>query len=69
MVQLGVAAAMWSDLARRAPAEVRGPKWRWAALIAVGLGEQRGGIQPDPGRVQIGGGPNYAGPIVYSAWE
>jgi Family of unknown function (DUF6529) len=34
-VQLGLAAAAWSDLARRAPGEVRGPKWRWAALIAV----------------------------------
>ena len=35
VVQLGLAAAAWSDLARRAPEEVRGPKWRWAALIAV----------------------------------
>lgn len=35
VVQLGLAAAAWTDLARRAPGEVRGPKWRWAALIAV----------------------------------
>ena len=35
MVQIGLAAAAWADLTRRAPAEVRGPKWRWAALIAV----------------------------------
>jgi len=34
-VQFGLAAAAWTDLARRAPAQVRGPKWRWAALIAV----------------------------------
>lgn len=34
MVQFGLAAA-WTDLTRCAPAEVRGPKWRWAALIAV----------------------------------
>jgi hypothetical protein len=27
--------AAWADLARHHPAEVRGPKWRWAALIAV----------------------------------
>ena len=35
MVQFGLAAAAWTDLARRAPAQVCGPKWRWAALIAV----------------------------------
>ena len=35
MVQFGLAAAAWTDLARRAPERVRGPKWRWAALIAV----------------------------------
>ena len=35
VVQLGLAAAAWTDLARRAPGEVRGPKWRWAALIVV----------------------------------
>jgi hypothetical protein len=34
-VQCGLAAAAWADLARRPPAGVRGPKWRWAALIAV----------------------------------
>lgn len=35
IVQFGLAAAAWTDLARRPPAQVRGPKWRWAALIAV----------------------------------
>lgn len=35
MVQLGLAASAWADLARRPPEQVRGPKWRWAALIAV----------------------------------
>jgi Phospholipase_D-nuclease N-terminal len=34
-VQFGLAAAAWTDLVRRAPAQVRGPKWRWAVLIAV----------------------------------
>lgn len=34
-VQFGLAAAAWTDLARRAPGQVRAPKWRWAALIAV----------------------------------
>ena len=35
VVQFGLAAAAWTDLARRAPAQVRGPKWRWAVVIAV----------------------------------
>jgi len=35
VVQFGLAAAAWTDLVRRPPAQVRGPKWRWAALIAV----------------------------------
>ena len=35
VVQCGLAAAAWTDLARRPPAQVNGPKWRWAALIAV----------------------------------
>jgi hypothetical protein len=34
-VQFGLEAAAWTDLARRAPGQVRAPKWRWAALIAV----------------------------------
>jgi hypothetical protein len=34
-VQFGLAAAAWTDLARRARRQVRGPKWRWAALIGV----------------------------------
>src|SRR5580692_9064836 len=28
--------------------------------VAGGLGEQRGGVQPDPGRVHVGGGPGHA---------
>jgi hypothetical protein len=32
---LGMAAAAWADLARRPADQVRGPKWRWALLIAV----------------------------------
>jgi hypothetical protein len=35
IVQFGLAAAAWTDLARQARERVRGPKWRWAALIAV----------------------------------
>jgi hypothetical protein len=35
VVQSGLAAAAWTDLARRAPTQVHGPKWRWAALIAI----------------------------------
>jgi hypothetical protein len=34
-VQFALAAAAWTDLARRPAAQVRGPKWRWAALTAV----------------------------------
>jgi hypothetical protein len=35
VVQCGLAVVAWTDLARCSPAQVRGPKWRWAALIAV----------------------------------
>jgi Phospholipase_D-nuclease N-terminal len=34
-IQLGLAAAAWTDLARRPAVQVRGPKWRWALVIAV----------------------------------
>jgi hypothetical protein len=34
-VQLALAVAAWTDLARRAPAEVAGRKGVWAAVIAV----------------------------------
>ncbi len=34
-LQLGLAGLAWADLARRRPENVRGPKWRWAILIAV----------------------------------
>jgi Phospholipase_D-nuclease N-terminal len=33
--ELGLAAGAWADLARRPASQVRGPKWRWALLIAV----------------------------------
>jgi hypothetical protein len=34
-VQLSLAAAAWTDLASRAPAEVNGSRTTWAAVIAV----------------------------------
>jgi hypothetical protein len=34
-VQLALAVAAWTDLARRRPAEVAGRKGVWAAVIAV----------------------------------
>jgi hypothetical protein len=34
-VQFGRAAAASTDLARRPPAQVRGPKWRWAVLFSL----------------------------------
>jgi Phospholipase_D-nuclease N-terminal len=34
-IQLGLAGAAWADLARRPASVVRGPKWRWALVIAV----------------------------------
>jgi len=34
-IQFGLATAAWTDLARRPAEKVRGPKWRWAAAIAV----------------------------------
>jgi hypothetical protein len=34
IVQLTLAGAAWRDLARRAPEDLRGPKWFWAAFIA-----------------------------------
>ncbi|PRX45934.1 phospholipase D-like protein [Prauserella shujinwangii] len=34
-VQLGLASAAWADLARRDPADVRGPRRAWALAIAV----------------------------------
>ncbi|MBP2478514.1 hypothetical protein JOF53_007386 [Crossiella equi] len=34
-LQLGLAAAAWSDLHRRPAEAVRGPKRRWALLIGV----------------------------------
>ncbi len=33
--QLLLAAAAWADLAHRPAEQVRGPKWRWALVIAV----------------------------------
>ena len=37
--QFGLAAAEWTDLARRPTAQVRGPKWRWAVLFSL-LGDR-----------------------------
>lgn len=34
-VQIALAAAAWTDLARRPAEQVRGPKLAWAAAIAV----------------------------------
>jgi hypothetical protein len=34
-IQLGLAAAAWADLAHRPASQIRGPKWRWALIIAV----------------------------------
>jgi hypothetical protein len=35
LVQLALAGAAWTDLARRPAAEVRGPKWRWGLAVLV----------------------------------
>lgn len=35
VVQLGLAAAAWTDLARRPADQVRGPKAAWAMAIAI----------------------------------
>ena len=35
IVQIALAAAAWTDLARRPASQVRGPKAAWAAAIAV----------------------------------
>jgi len=34
-VQLSLAGAAWTDLARRPEGEVRGKKWQWALAIGV----------------------------------
>lgn len=34
VVQIGLSVAAWADLARRDPAEVRGPKWVWGLVIS-----------------------------------
>lgn len=34
-IQLALAATAWTDLARRPAAQVNGPKWLWAVVIAV----------------------------------
>ncbi len=35
LVQVALATMAWRDLARRPRGYVRGPKWRWAIVIAV----------------------------------
>ena len=37
LVQLALAGAAWTDLARRPGRLVRGPKWIWALVIAVNV--------------------------------
>jgi Phospholipase_D-nuclease N-terminal len=37
VVEVTLAAAAWSDLARRPAEQVRGPKWRWAIAIVVNV--------------------------------
>lgn len=34
-IQLSLAATAWTDLAKRPAEQVHGPKWVWAAVIAV----------------------------------
>ena len=34
-LEVGLAVAAWTDLARRDPREVRGHKWVWALVIAI----------------------------------
>ena len=34
-IQIALAAFAWSDLARRPPSQVNGPKPLWAAIIAI----------------------------------
>lgn len=35
IVQISLAAAAWADLAKREPDQVKGPKVRWAGIIAI----------------------------------
>ena len=37
VVEVALASAAWTDLARRPADEVRGPKWRWALVLAVNV--------------------------------
>jgi hypothetical protein len=36
-VEIALAAAAWTDLARRPRDQVRGPKWRWALVICLNV--------------------------------
>jgi len=58
-VQLGLAVAAWTDLARRDPDEIRGSRTKWAAVIAVNfIGPiayfRRARRSPAETRVEIG---------------
>lgn len=35
IVQIALAIAAWSDLAKRSPEQVNGPKARWAGIISI----------------------------------
>lgn len=35
VVQIALALAAWVDLAKRSPAQVKGPKARWAGIIGI----------------------------------
>ncbi|MFI5042441.1 MAG: PLDc N-terminal domain-containing protein [Acidimicrobiales bacterium] len=64
VVQIGLAAAAWTDLARRAPENVRGPRWRWALVIGVNfvgpVAYFRWGRRPQPANAgSIAGALDY----------
>jgi hypothetical protein len=60
-VEVGLAVAAWTDLARRPASQVRGPKWRWALAVLVNifgpLAYFRWGRIADPGTPPESGGP------------
>lgn len=35
VIQISLAVAAWTDLARRDPSRVNGPKGRWAGIISI----------------------------------
>jgi hypothetical protein len=68
-LQLALAGAAWTDLARRPARLVRGPKWIWALVIAVNfvgpLWYLRWGRLPDPGPAAADpAAPAAPGPVL-----